>query len=247
MKLLATFSSLFSIILLGSRLACAQSAEHAMPQPAAAQLQQQYAQSSIDYPVLYNGPEYGDYTAKYHTRDGHPFFLQPDVQTGTLRYQEHDFANVRLQYDLVLDQVVLNQPNGTLRLRLLNEKVQAFTIDQHSFVRLVPDSASAAVMRAGYYEVLAEGPVQVLARRSKRLQEHLNLPYIDVEFVASNRLLMQQGGHYFAIGSKRAALRLLAGHTREVQQYLKAQQLRFGRAQLENSVVALARYYNSLP
>ena len=248
MKLLATLPALSFLLMLSSWAASGQPVAPAVaPLPAATALQLAYAQSSVGYPMLYNGPEYGDYTAKYHARNGHPFFLQPDVLPGTLRYNGHDFANLRLQYDLVLDQVVLYQPNGSLRLRLLNEKVQTFSLDKHAFVRLVPDSASAGVVRPGYYEVLANGPVQVLAQRSKHIQERLNRPFVDAEFVATNRLLMQKDGHYFVVRGKGAALRLLADHAREVQQYLKEQRLRLGGAQLESSLVTLANYYNTLP
>lgn len=216
--------------------------------PAAAEtLRQEYAAATVNYPYLYSGPEYADYTRKYHTRAGHQFYLQPDVLPGTANYNDREFANVRLQYDIVLDQLVLSQPGNPLKLRFIDEKVRTFSVDGHRFVRLVADSSSANVIRTGYYELLADGPVQVLAKRSKKLYEHLNKPYVDVSFEESNRLFMQKAGRYYAVRSKGAALRLFADHGKEMQQYLKEHRLRFNQASREASVVELTRYYNGLP
>lgn len=88
--------------------------------------------------------------------------------------------------------------------------------------------------------------MQVLAKRTKTMYEHVNRPYIDVSFTEINRLYMQKGGRYYAVGSKGKALHLLADHGPEMQQYLKEHPLRFGKTDRENAVVELTRYYNGL-
>ena len=244
-------TSIFLLPLLAALLAGAPARAQTTPGPearlsAVEALRQEYAAASVNYPYLYNGPEYVDYTRKYHTRTGHQFYLQPDVLTGAANYNDREFANVRLQYDIVRDQVVLSQPGNPLRLRFLDEKVHAFSVDGHRFVRLIADSTSANIIRTGYYELLADGRVQVLAKRSKTMYEHVNRPYIDVSFSESNRLYMQKAGRYYSVRSKGAALRLFADHNKEVQQYLKEHPLRFNKASRENSVAELTRYYNGL-
>jgi hypothetical protein len=247
MKQTSTFLLLTLAALLAGRPARAQVPSPEARLPAAAEaLRQEYATASVNNPYLYSGPEYADYTRKYHLRTGHQFYLLPDVLPGTANYNDREFANVRLQYDLVRDQVVLSQPGNPLKLRFIDEKVRAFSIDGHHFVRLVADSANTGIIRTGYYELLADGLVQVLAKRTKTMYEHVNRPYIDVSFTESNRLFMQKGGRYYAVGSKGKALRLLADHGPEVQQYLKEHPLRFGTADRENAVVELTRYYNEL-
>jgi len=247
MKQTSTFLLLTLAALLAGRPTHAQAPGPEARLPAAAEtLRREYATASVNYPYLYIGPEYADYTRKYHTRTGHPFYLVPDVLPGAANYNDREFANVRLQYDLVRDQVVLSQPGNPLKLRFIDEKVRTFSVDGHQFVRLVADSASADIIRTGYYELLADGPVQVLAKRSKTMYEHLNKPYIDVSFTETNRLYLQKAGRYYAVGSKGKALRLLADHSQEMQQYLKEHHLSFSKAARENSVVELTRYYNGL-
>ncbi|MET4073942.1 hypothetical protein [Hymenobacter sp. UYCo722] len=247
MKQTSTFLLLTLAALLAGRPAHAQASGPEARLPTAAEaLRQEYATASVNYPYLYNGPEYADYTRKYHIRTGHQFYLLPDVLPGAANYNDREFANVRLQYDIVLDQVIISQPGNPLTLRFIDDKVRTFSIDGHQFVRLVADSTSADIIRTGYYELLADGPVQVLAKRTKTMYEHLNKPYVDVSFTETNRLYMQKAGRYYAVGSKGKALRLLADHSQEMQQYLKEHHLRFGKDDRENSLVELTRYYNGL-
>lgn len=215
---------------------------------AVAAAQQQYARALVPHPKLVNGPEYVDYAKRYAVRIGHQFFEWPEVQAGSVYYDEHLFSEVRLAYDIVLDQVVLMPPNSPLLLRLLNEQVRAFSMQGHRFVRLVADSASAKVIRTGFYEVLLDsGAVQVLAKRTKHLQEHINQRIVEAEFSEADKVVLKKNGRYYAIGSKASAVRPFADRAREMQPFLQAHKLRFGRAQREASAVQLAVYYSGLP
>lgn len=242
----------FSLFLLGTLLVPG-SVAFGQQAPAEAQLaaavataRQQYAAAFAGTPQLYSGPEYLDYTSLYRTRTGHPFFAAPEPQSGGVRYHGHYFAGVRLAYDIVRDQVVLSQPTSPLRLRLVNEWVTDFSIDNHQFVRLLADGQAGSPIRTGYYELLLDGPVQVLAKRAKYQQEKLTQGGTDVVFSPNDRLFLRKDGLYYPAQGKRAVLRLLADHSRELQQYVQDHQLQFGHAQLEATTVALARYYSTL-
>jgi hypothetical protein len=215
--------------------------------PAMAAARHQYAASFGTHPELYNGPEYLDYSRRYHTVKGHQFFLSTAPQPGAVAYNGHDFQNISLAYDVVLDHVVLSPPQSPLTLRLLDEKVRGFTISGHRFVRLAADSATRSIIRTGYYEELLGGPVQVLARRMKTQQEHISQAHVDVEFTAVDKLFVRKAGQYYAVSSKSSVLRLMADRGKEVQKYAQEHKLRFNKAQREASVLALATYYASLP
>ena len=214
-----------------------------------AKLQQQYNNSFTNPAELISGPEYVDKTLRYHHREGFPYFLLPDPQPGSVFYHNHAFGNQQLAYDVVLDQVVLQFPGSPFRFRLVNERVRAFTIGDHQFIRLVADSAAGSVIKTGYYEVLTDGNVQVLARRAKSPQEKRGQQFTDVEFLTVDRLFMKKDGRYYAVGGKKALMRLLAGQSKEkeVQKYVQAHKLKFNKKHLEASAVALARHYNELP
>jgi hypothetical protein len=214
---------------------------------AAAVARQHYTSAFISHPELYEGPEYFDYSKPYHTRSGHQFFLSTEQEAGSVAYNRHAFGQVTLNYDVVLDQIVLSPPQSPLTLRLINEKVTGFTLGKHRFTRLVADSASRSVIRTGYYEVLLDNAVRVLAKRSKRLQERLNQSFIDVEFTQADRLFIEKAGRYYSVSSKSSAMRLFADRNKEMQKYLQDRKLRFNKTEREAAIVALAAYYCSLP
>lgn len=243
------FSSLVLLRLLASGpVALAQMAAPPVDVTATvAAAQQQYSAAFVGHPELYSGPEYLDYAKAYHARTGHQYFLSSEKQPGSVVYNQHTFSNIVLSYDVVLDQVVVSPPQSPLTLRLINEKVMGFTIGSHRFTRLVADSASRSVVRTGYYEVLLDSTVQVLARRSKRKQERINQPFIDVEFTPFDKLFIQKAGRYYPVASKSSAMHLFADHSKQMQKYLQEHKLRFNKEQREASIVQLATYYSSLP
>jgi hypothetical protein len=206
-----------------------------------------YAEAFPVHPQLYNGPEYIDYSKGYHELTGHQFFLLPKKQAGSAFYNGHDFSNLQLAYDLVLDQVVISPPQSPLALRLVNENVRGFTIAGHRFTRLVADSAKKSVIRTGFYEVLLDSTVQVLAKRTKRLQERLVQRFVDAAFISKDAVYLKKGGVYYAVGRKATAMRMFSDRSKEIQNYLKTHPLSFKKDKFEPSLVQLASYYSGLP
>jgi hypothetical protein len=205
-----------------------------------------YAEAFPVHPQLYNGPEYIDYSKAYHSRLGHQFFLSSEKQPGSVFYNQHVFDNVQLMYDIVLDQVLLSPPQSPLMLSLVNENLGAFYVDGHLFTRLVADSVTKGVIRTGFYEVLLDKSIQVLAKRAKRKQEHFVQRYIDVEFTAKNALFIKKAGVYYPASRKSAAMRLFSDRGKEMQEYVKDHQLSFKKDQFESTLVQLAGYYSGL-
>ncbi|MDB5266983.1 MAG: hypothetical protein JWP58_23 [Hymenobacter sp.] len=209
--------------------------------------QQLYAASFPAHSQLYSGPEYVDYAKRYRTSTGHQFFALPTRQPGSVYYNDHYFSNLQLAYDEVLEQVVLGLPNSPLTLRLINENVRYFTINGHRFARVVADSATARTIRTGYYEVLVDSTVQVLAKRMKRMQEHIEQHDTNVQFTDVDKFFIKKDGRYYPVSSKSAVMRVFADHSQEVQKYVREHKLKFGKKERVAAVVELATYYSGLP
>lgn len=226
-------------------------AQQLVPEPLAAAVEAavaQYNRAFVGPPQLYNGPEYVDYAMRYHDRTGHQFFISPEKQPGSVHYNGHYFPNLRLSYDVVLQQVVIRQPTSPLNLRLINEQMQEFSIDGHRFVRLLADSTADHVISTGYYEILVDhSRLQLVAKRAKALQEVPGQGFLNVEFNTVDNFFLKRANTYSPINSKRAVLRSFADYKKEVQQYIKAQHLRFGKATFDASLLKLTLYYVSLP
>ncbi len=194
--------------------------------------------------LLFDGPEYVNRTTPGTI--GHPFFESAEPQMGTVAYQGGHYAGVPLSYDLVLDQVVMTYPNQAVTIVLVPEKLAAFSLGSHQFVRVLADSATRAALPTGFYEVLQAGPVSLLARHTKRPQQTTVQQTLQVKLEQIDRLVARTDRAAAEITSLKSLLALLPAHQAEVQRYASAQKLRFGAAQREASALSALRYYYTL-
>ena len=82
--------------------------------------------------LLYNGTEY---VKQFNSVDGNPFFPSTRNEGGVLYYGNW-YNNIELLYDCQDDVVIIRNVQGSMKLQLVKEKLDEFTIDAHHFVRL---------------------------------------------------------------------------------------------------------------
>src|SRR5882672_6840210 len=99
---------------------------------------------------LYNGILYKEYNP--HSNDeGNPFFLSDDWTDGSVYYDGERYDNVPLLYDLVKERLVVEHAYGGVKLELISEKINNFSMAGHTFVRLVSDTSTSS-LRTGFYD-----------------------------------------------------------------------------------------------
>ncbi len=221
------------------------SADSAAVATAVAAATQHYDKEVRAESLLFNGPEYVNRTTPGTI--GHPFFERAEPQLGTVVYQGARFAAVPLSYDLVLDQVVMTYPNQAVTIVLVPEKLAAFSLGSHQFVRVRADSATQNVLPTGYYEVLQPGPVSLLAHHTKRPQQTTVQQVLQVKLEQVDRLIARTDQAAREVSSLKDLLTLLPAHQADVQRYAREQKLRFGAAQRAASALSALRYYYTLP
>ncbi|HET9504533.1 MAG TPA: hypothetical protein VFO93_13410 [Hymenobacter sp.] len=236
------------LVLLLPRPAAAQAsarADSAAVATAVAVATHQYDKDVRPESLLFNGPEYVNRTTPGTI--GHPFFEQAEPQLGAVTYQGAHFEGVPLSYDLVLDQVVMTYPNQAVTIVLVPEKLAAFSLGSHQFVRVVADSATRGVLPTGFYELLQPGPVRLLAHHRKRAQQTTVQQNLRVRLDQVDRLLIRTAGAASEVTNLKTLLALLPAHQAEVQRYAREQKLRFGADQRAASALSALRYYYTLP
>ncbi|RSK42796.1 hypothetical protein [Hymenobacter perfusus] len=206
--------------------------------------QLRYAPAFPNSTLLYSGPEYIDYSLRYSVRTGHQYFTWPEKQPGTVTYNGEYFDNLSLAYDTVLDQVILSFPNSPFMLRLINENVSNFTINEHYFTRIVTDSSKNNI-NTGYYEVLNSGNTMLLARRTKKLQKQITQKRVEAEFSPIDKFYICNNGTYYFTSSKGTALRAFSENAPQIQEYIKSRNLKFNKKNIEKSLLELCIYHNS--
>lgn len=197
---------------------------------------------------LLSGTEYVNYTRPNTV--GHQFFQSAIAQPGGILYDGEYFAAAPLLYDLNLDQVVLLAPERDASLQLLAEKVGAFSIGGHQFVRFVsPDTTAGVAMPTGFYDLLLAGSgrgVSLLARRTKRSAQEPVAGHLVFEYQESSRLFVQKGNSFTAVGNLQSILSLLPEQKAGLQKFARSNRLKIKGDGREDATAALLRYYNTL-
>lgn len=185
---------------------------------------------------LYNGVEHMRYLPSI---EGLPYYGIDEWQMATIKYSDVVYRDVPVRYDLVKDALVVNHPNGFQSFYLYSPRVEYFTLGGSSFVYL-KDSARTAPA-PGFYQVLARGPVTVLARRSRRIDERLTdrKQY----FENTDRFYVLKEGAYYTPRKESELLELMGERRKEARQLLKQRGIRF-RKLPEQAILTVAEFYN---
>lgn len=192
---------------------------------------------------LYNGPEYDLYNPNIK---GNAYFN--DINTfvsGTVTYDGIFYKDVPMMYDINRDVVAVRLYNKFSIFSLLNERVQSFDWLNHHFVYLKTDSLSTG-LNTGFYDQLYSGNLEVLVKHLKNIQNTSGITTIETYFTTlSPRFFLKKGNNYYNVGSQETLLNILKDKKKELQQYIKASQIKFKKTPAE-AIVAIAAKYDEL-
>lgn len=190
---------------------------------------------------LYNGKEYTEYSHPFE--EGQPYFITNNLTDGTVTYDGNTYNEVPLLYNVVTDDVIILASNQFSKIRLLKERVTAFSLLGHSFVNLPADSLPAN-LTAGFYDILVAGKTGLVAKRSRLIQESVRQK-VEYRIVQKDRLYVRKNNSYFFVTTKKTLLAALGDKRKEVQQYLRKNKLKF-RKSSEYTMAKTVQYYNEL-
>lgn len=190
---------------------------------------------------IYNGAEYIDYD---HRINGNPFFEKKSFAGGSIMYDGVLYNNVQIIYDIWRDDVVIKNHNN-LPLLLVKEKVAAFNIEGHHFIKITADSLTEKLGLSGFYNVLYNGNVKLFAKRKKVIDEKITSQSSESSFLQKNEYYILNNSVFFAVADKRSVLSALSDQKPTLQKYMKQQKLKF-RKNLEADLIKAVAYYGGI-
>lgn len=188
---------------------------------------------------LYNGVEHTGYPGV----KGDAYYLTREWKNGSVVYDGIFYKDVPMLYDIYKDQVIVKHENEVFIIGLVSSKVRSFTIDGHRFTRLEANALPAGML-PGFYEVLAQGQMTVLARRSKWRREYITT-VMEYEFMPRNQYFVLKEGNYTPIRSDGNLMELFGSARVQVKQHLRKEGLRYKRSP-EQTIVGAVAFYESL-
>ena len=195
-----------------------------------------YTRSNAAEARLYNGPLYAGYD---HHAQGHPFFRSNSTLPGSLTYGDVLYPQVPLYYDLEKDVVVIPDRRNSVQIRLLSEKLSSFTVDGHTFIRLLPDSMAKDAPTPGFYELLYKGRIIALARYKKQVQTLGRPEENQTRYQQYDSWYLERDGKYYSIRNQRDLISVLG---KNLKDYLKKNNIAFKKNPAEALTKAAVFY-----
>jgi hypothetical protein len=193
-----------------------------------------------NYP-LYNGSQIFPYAIRI--TNGFRNFLTPGLLPATLTYDGKTFKNIMSYYDLLEGNLIIRHFDKSNFVRLHADRVDRFTISEHTFIRLKPDSTNTNIS-AGFYDLLHDGKLKFLAKRWKTLEEKATGTALERIIIEHTKYYLQQGQVYYEIDGKSDLLKVLKPHNKLVAKFIKSQKLNFTKKSKEASILSTVRYYD---
>jgi len=193
---------------------------------------------------LYTGKQYND---KFSQIGDHQFFMDDYWEQGSVVFDEQFYDSVYLKYDIFNDELLVEyfSDNGlAMTLMLQKTKVNGFSLQGHTFIRLQADSA--ATIKTGFYDQLFIGTnVSAYARRQKEIVRTSGSNTLHDDFVQKDKYFLQKNGIYYTVKKRSSVVRVLADHKKAVKQFIKSNNLYF-QTERDRDITVVARYYESL-
>ena len=191
---------------------------------------------------LYNGKMY--HQDLKLDQGGHTLFKDNQYTEGTIIYNGQTYRSVGLMYDLVHDQLVLSvdRAGGVI---VPPEYADSFSLHGHRFINIRLDRSSRNEITPGYYDLLYDGTISLLAKRTKKITETTNQHKVVRTVSQQNRYYLLKNDAYIPINNKKNLLTQLDETHQENQLFINRNRLNF-RKDKEKAMIELLKFHDSI-
>lgn len=191
---------------------------------------------------LYNGTAYIKYGNKVI---GHPYFKSEQFLPSLITYQNFNYRNIPLKYDLKKDQLVILNASKDFEMALLNDYISDFTIDKHIFIKIKDDSIHFYNPGTGFYELLYQGNSSVIVKYYKRIEASLKAEENTSRFVEYAFYYVFANKEYHAVYGISDFLNIHKDQRGLLKKYMNKEKLHFSKDPAK-TLVSIAAYYDTL-
>jgi hypothetical protein len=121
---------------------------------------------SLENQILYNGRIW---TNLYNGIDGHQFLFSPDFLPGSVKIDDYTFDNVRIRYDIVDDELLIQTKDGII-VQLNKEMIGSFSLwfnnEILNFMNFENDPGGTF---NGYWNVLYDAGIRIYVKYRKEI------------------------------------------------------------------------------
>jgi hypothetical protein len=192
---------------------------------------------------IYNGNEYSQYGLRVK---GNPYFMTDSLTSGDLFYDGTLYHGVRMHYDLVYDDIIVEDYSGSFPIKMLAHKIDYFALLDHVFVHFIPDSAESTQKPAAFFDLIYSGPiVNVYVKRQKRLEMPLDPTDNTPAYNQYDTYYLTINHNVSEVGDIKELINVLKDRKDEMKKFAKTNGIKL-KEMSDESVKRMVAYYSSL-
>lgn len=149
-------------------------------------------------------------------------YLALEYLPGNVRHLEHEYRGLPLRYDTFADEIVYlhRTETGILKVQLTSQYIEYFTLGKRFFVNLDYSRYRETGLKSGYYEVIFEGGISLLAKRYADLEHEDAIPY----FKQRTDWILVKDGQAHRVRNKKTLVKAIGDQYRKpVSTFLRKQ------------------------
>jgi hypothetical protein len=191
---------------------------------------------------LYNGSEHAPYDFRIK---GNAYFVSTLLQAGFVNYNGTLYQPVNMAYDIMHDELTANRYNQNFRITLVSEKIAYFSLFDHYFIRIDPDSNNKLIT-PGFYDRMYDGKMKLFVKREKKIKESVTTEEGDqLWFAEEDRYFIFRNNKYYSIKDKKDLFDFFKDRKKDLKKYLRKNKIKFKNTP-ELAILRSVEYYDQL-
>ncbi|MGE9314490.1 hypothetical protein ACLOAU_22735 [Niabella sp. CJ426] len=155
---------------------------------------------------------------------GSPYIPETGWSSGSVLYNNIWYKMSNLKLDVHTRELIIQTP-AQFSIIPSGYRISSFILGERKFLRI--DSTTRSVAKAGFYEILLDGPLKVLAWRTATLEQKIEQLTLEYEFLRKDEFFLQKNGQLIKIVSKRDVYEPLKDKKKLIKKTLKPLGLSF--------------------
>ncbi|RXR20557.1 hypothetical protein EQG63_01085 [Flavobacterium amnicola] len=157
--------------------------------------------------------------------NNHRYFDKNQFVTGDIVYTGDNYSGLQLKYDIKEDVLVClpDQENNYIKVNLISEYVNAFSLGNKKFINLTNDLKSKS--KKGFYEKRFESKNVILyIKHFKNAQETFKNNRKQIEYFYNKEHVIYAKGTYFSFETERDLIEIFPEMKTEIKNYYEKNQ-----------------------
>lgn len=165
-----------------------------------------------------NGPAHLNFDKTINNQ--HRYYISEDFKQGSIRYNNQDYFDLLLNYDIYNDELVL-RPYGelnTTKINLIKENIDCFKIGNEKFVNL--KTINTTSFKKGYYEEIPTGNNITLFIKYYKEKKKTNKAELDlIEFIPRHDFILLKENKFYLINDKKEIITLFPNSKKKINDF----------------------------